>query len=694
MKNKKLLIFVIFLILNFLPQIFVLLSQPDNLMNWYLTDDAFYYFKTAQNISEGMGITFDGVAPTNGFHPLWMVICVPVFALARYDLFLPLRVLAAIQIFLNAASGYLLYLIFSEKISKTTAWIVAIFWMFFPPIHELTTKLGLETGLNAFMLIAFIYFLSKVPWGKNNENHYQEIFWVGLCGVGVLLSRLDNIFLIIMAGVWLVFHGKQISSISQIDFMLILFSSVASFFFRFISNEDIFNYLPFLYFLIGFSLVIKPTLLYFFHCYESNNEKITVRYLVYIFSAISLSSGLIFIILFIFHDALHVLKGFPRSAVVIDWVLSLFLIGGHNLYQQKRDMLNGDKKEDLSIKANWRIWMSRAMNYFLPISIALIIYLIFNSHYAGTAMPVSGQIKRWWGTLPNTVYGHPITTFTGVIKGLFDPSHESGPFWLLTQPLEFTASKLKTFLGFSQVGNIFEHIFIMVIVGIMFFAIMYLLVVRQPGKFRKYERSLSLLPLFTGALFHAMSYKSTGYLHVRGWYWMGEMILIILFLGILLTIFIEMVEERSSGKIFTSIFTFLVCGALWGGFSVSILQQFPLNGQVPHEYDLDGEVQFIRSQTEPGDLIGMTGGGLTAYFVPDRTILNLDGLINSADYFRKLQDGETTEYLVENNVKYIYGEELVLLDSDPYRWIFTDTLTVLEKGPYFYLYAYQPTATP
>ena len=121
MKNKKFLILVLFLILNFLPQIFVLLSQPDNLMNWYLTDDAFYYFKTAQNIAEGMGISFDGVAPTNGFHPLWMVICVPVFALARYDLFLPLRVLAAIQIFLNAASGYLLYLIFSERISKIGA---------------------------------------------------------------------------------------------------------------------------------------------------------------------------------------------------------------------------------------------------------------------------------------------------------------------------------------------------------------------------------------------------------------------------------------------------------------------------------------------------------------------------------------------------------------------------------------------
>jgi hypothetical protein len=41
----------------------------------YLTltvDDSFYYLKTAMNIAEGHGATFDQINPTNGFHPLWM----------------------------------------------------------------------------------------------------------------------------------------------------------------------------------------------------------------------------------------------------------------------------------------------------------------------------------------------------------------------------------------------------------------------------------------------------------------------------------------------------------------------------------------------------------------------------------------------------------------------------------------------
>jgi len=694
MKNKKLIIFVFFLILSFLPQIFVLLSQPDNLMNWYLTDDAFYYFKTAQNIAEGNGITFDGLASTNGFHPLWMVICVPVFALARYDLFLPLRVIAAIQILLNTASGYLLYLIFSKNISKTTAWIVAIFWMFFPPIHELTTKSGLEAGLNAFMLITLIYALSKLSWGESDKNHFWEIFWVGLCGAGVLLSRLDNIFILIMIGVWLVFRGKRISNISQVDFLLILVSATASFFFRLESNENIFDYLSFLYLLIGFSLVIKPTFLYLFRCYESNPKKTTIRYLIKPFLAISLSSGLIFMILTVLHDVLHVLKGFPRSAVMIDWVISLLLIGGYHLCLIRRYLVNESKKEDVSLENNWRIWISRAVGFFSPISITLIIYLIINYRYAGVAMPVSGQIKRWWGTLPNTVYGQPIKTFTGVIGELFDPSPERGPFWLLMKPLNSVANKLKNFLGYPQTEHVFDPVNISFIAGLIILVVALLFFGKQFGKFKKYAINLALLPIFTGTLFHAMSYKSTGYLHAKSWYWIGEIILIILFLSILLTIILEIVEERSWGKKLISISTLLVCGAIWGAFSLSILQQFPLDGKVPLEYDIDGEVQFIRSQTKPGDVIGMTGGGFTAYFVPDRTILNLDGLINSADYFRRLQDGEVTEYLLEKNMRYVYGEELIYLDSDPYRWTFADTLTVLKKGPYFYLYAYQPVITP
>src|SRR5215471_14491586 len=42
-------------------------------------DDAFYYFGIARNVALGHGSTFDGINPTNGYHPLWMLVAVPFF---------------------------------------------------------------------------------------------------------------------------------------------------------------------------------------------------------------------------------------------------------------------------------------------------------------------------------------------------------------------------------------------------------------------------------------------------------------------------------------------------------------------------------------------------------------------------------------------------------------------------------------
>ncbi|WP_424183330.1 hypothetical protein ACOBQX_15055 [Actinokineospora sp. G85] len=46
-------------------------------------DDAFYYFGVARRLAEGAGSTFNGIDPTNGYHPLWLLLLVPVFAVAH-----------------------------------------------------------------------------------------------------------------------------------------------------------------------------------------------------------------------------------------------------------------------------------------------------------------------------------------------------------------------------------------------------------------------------------------------------------------------------------------------------------------------------------------------------------------------------------------------------------------------------------
>ena len=44
------------------------------------SDDAYYYFQIARNLADGGGVSFDGETPTNGFHPLWLVLLTPLAA--------------------------------------------------------------------------------------------------------------------------------------------------------------------------------------------------------------------------------------------------------------------------------------------------------------------------------------------------------------------------------------------------------------------------------------------------------------------------------------------------------------------------------------------------------------------------------------------------------------------------------------
>ena len=66
-------------------------------------DDAFYYFGIARNVAHGHGSTFDGIDPTNGYHPLWMLVAVPLFA-AGADGTSAVRALLVVQVLCYGAA--------------------------------------------------------------------------------------------------------------------------------------------------------------------------------------------------------------------------------------------------------------------------------------------------------------------------------------------------------------------------------------------------------------------------------------------------------------------------------------------------------------------------------------------------------------------------------------------------------------
>src|SRR5947207_2756246 len=53
-------------------------ANPGLILTALMFDDGFYYAKIAQHVARGDGSTFDGIHPTSGYHPLWMLCLVPI----------------------------------------------------------------------------------------------------------------------------------------------------------------------------------------------------------------------------------------------------------------------------------------------------------------------------------------------------------------------------------------------------------------------------------------------------------------------------------------------------------------------------------------------------------------------------------------------------------------------------------------
>jgi hypothetical protein len=183
-------------------------------------------------------------------------------------------------------------------------------------------------------------------------------------------------------------------------------------------------------------------------------------------------------------------------------------------------------------------------------------------------------------------------------------------------------------------------------------------------------------------------------MHAKYWYWLGEMILVVIVLAILVEFFLEELAEQKKRRWFSNALAAIAVGALILNFGRVLLSEFPVGREAPVLYDYEADFDFLEQHTRPGDVVGMTGGGATAYFMPDRIFVNLDGLINSPAYFQSMQDGQTNKYLDSIGMKYIYGEEQVLLDSDPYRWFFTDHLQYIGSSSMFNLYRYCSEVCP
>lgn len=514
---------------------YVATASEYSLLNWFHIDDAFYYFTVARNIAWGRGVTFDGLGPTNGFHPLWMALLVAVYALLGRgnDLILPLRGVVLLTGIVHGLTGVALYRAGRRVFARGIAWGLAVAWVFSPAVVFAYSVGSIESALNALTLAGVWY--ASLHLREMPTDPRRWLVW-GLSLALALLARLDNIFV--------------------------------------------------------------------------------------------------------------------AGAVVLAMLFAQRAVWGAWLRQRA-----------------WKPLIRWVAAWAGPPLALVGGYLLWSWAYVGGVVPVSGQVKAWWGTFgQGTPYGAPSTDPWPIafFKANLDP--RGGRPWspVLTPLWEFYHRHEEAFLalGLPELQTWREGLplaaagLTVLAAGLWLTRKMWWPVLRRAW----------VWPWLAGALMHGAYYTIARHMGVRRWYWVGQHLLLFVLAAVLVQALWEGALARRAPRVWPRWAWPVAAGLLLmlGGARLSqrITQRFAHHRPGVHMY-ID-YARWVEAHTEPGSRIGATGAGSLGYFVRDRTIVNLDGLISNYAYLRAMKQGQRVDYLRAIGLDYaLVGK--ALYDRPPYE---------------------------
>jgi len=654
--------------------LYAALSDAQNLSwRWFTRDDAYYYFKVAQNISEGHGSTFDGINRSNGYHPLWMLICIPIFALARFDVILPLRILLLVMSALSAGTAILFYRLLGKVFHPVIGALAALYWAFNYDTLIRVYQQGLETGIAAFFVVLLVYKLHEfeTAWRRGSITN-KQLFTLGFIALLTTFSRLDLIFLAAMVGIWIVFRSSPLRYFLPLDTTAIFISVLLAFLLR-LSFREYYNFNDAAIAMVAICLLVKIPLAYFLGLYQpaiiANASKLATRLAIFLVVGSALSAGFMLILAEVRH-----FEGFPRITIVYDLILTAIFFGSTRfgaLGLRTSPPAIQSSTPMAYLQNNWKQWLTEGFAYYSLIGAGMAVYMLFNKFYFGTFSPVSGQIKRWWGSLPGRAYGGPVLD----ILSFFGISYEgdSNAWHPLSNFFGAQAERLYKIGLITGLVDSSRYLIILAIFALLF----YLLLFIRKQKAKSSVVQLSIIPLFASAWWQVLYYHALGYSAFKEWYWISQLVSTVLIVGIILGILFQTISKIR----FVQQAAWIL--ALWYG--VSLLTPFwslIRTNMTYHEWkptDPNNDIAaFLEANTEPGSIIGLTGGGNAGYFIHDRAVINMDGLINSYEYYQLLKDKKASEHLANEGMDYVLAN-MVILNQSPYRGQFMPFLEPTDK---------------
>lgn len=174
-------------------------SDADELVLRATSDDAYYYFQIARQLAQGNGPSFDGETATNGFHPLWLVVCAAIQAVETD----PLRAVhwaLSLGAILGTATTALVFAIVRRLAEGTGPALLAAAFYGLHPTFVVEGVDGLETALAVFLL-ALLVRIHVGAWQRGEPLRMGEAVGLGAVAGCMMLARTDSA--LVWAAVWL-----------------------------------------------------------------------------------------------------------------------------------------------------------------------------------------------------------------------------------------------------------------------------------------------------------------------------------------------------------------------------------------------------------------------------------------------------------------------------------------------------------
>ncbi len=159
----------------------------------FVPDDAFYYLKIAQNVVAQRGLTFDGLGPTSGVHPLFLLLLLPIAAVFERAPETAIRGTILLCGLLFFTSALVLKRIIRMTAGRDTS-VIAFTALLTAPSLLLVAVGGLETSLSLLLLLTSLLVFLKVTSAECVPR--LKVLLLGVLTGAAILARTDCLFLI------------------------------------------------------------------------------------------------------------------------------------------------------------------------------------------------------------------------------------------------------------------------------------------------------------------------------------------------------------------------------------------------------------------------------------------------------------------------------------------------------------------